>query len=185
MAPETNPGAFMRLFPGAGKGIRRDSGFGFAGDHPGRSRGAWRRRADRVKPRRGDLFIAPARPSLSFFLFFSGAALARLQNPPPAAPLKNKKNGGWSRSSINRSPPRGFLALGAPGIAKKQLEHSGWSSCPLASTFAKASAFARSYGGQDGGQAVAQSLGQPRRGRVCLASGWLAGLGSWTGGDAV
>ena len=37
---------------------------------------------DRLKPRRGGLFIAPAQPPL-FFLFFSGAGLARLSDSVP------------------------------------------------------------------------------------------------------
>jgi hypothetical protein len=66
-------------------------------------------------PARGGLFIAPAQPPPSFFLFFSGAGPAPLplSNSPPAAPLKNKKKAGGSRSSINRSPLTGFLALGS------------------------------------------------------------------------
>jgi hypothetical protein len=65
-----------------------------------------------LKPRRGGLPIAPAEPP-SLFLFFSGAALARLSNSPPAAPLKNKKKGGGSRSSYKQVTPTGFLAPGA------------------------------------------------------------------------
>jgi len=66
-----------------------------------------------ANPARGGLFIAPAQPPPCFFLFFSGAALARLSNSLPAAPLKNKKNGGGSRSLYKQVTPTGFLALGA------------------------------------------------------------------------
>jgi hypothetical protein len=45
----------------------------------------------------------------SFFLFFSGAGLARLSNCPPAAPQKNKKNGGGSRSSYKQVTPDGVF----------------------------------------------------------------------------
>ena len=53
----------------------------------------------RSNPARGGLFIAPAQPPPSFFLFFSGAGLARLSNSTPAAPLKNKKNRRGPRSA--------------------------------------------------------------------------------------
>jgi len=54
--------------------------------------------------------IPPAPPPLSFFLFFSGAGLGCLLNYPPAAPLKNKKNGGGSRfPSLARKTSRPWL----------------------------------------------------------------------------
>jgi hypothetical protein len=39
-------------------------------------------------------------PPPSFFLFFSGAGLARMSKRPSAAPLKNKKKGGRLRFSL-------------------------------------------------------------------------------------
>ena len=67
-----------------------------------------------LNPVRGGLFIAPARPPPSFFLFFSGAGLARLSNrpPPDKSGLKNKRRVA-GRGAINRSPLAGFVALGA------------------------------------------------------------------------
>jgi hypothetical protein len=65
-----------------------------------------------LKPRQGWPVYSAGTPTPSFFLFFSGASLARRSNCPPAAPLKNKENGGGSRfSPINRSPLRGFWPL--------------------------------------------------------------------------
>ena len=70
-----------------------------------------RRRAPRAKnPVRGELFVGESRPTPFFFLFFSGAGLARLLNCSPAAPLKNKKKkeGGGGAGAINRPPLAGF-----------------------------------------------------------------------------
>ena len=90
-----------------------------SGPTPGRELG---RDGTGSNPVRGGLFIAAAPPTPpSCFLFFSGAGLDRLLNSPPAAPLKNKKQEVWSRrSSIDRPPLRGFLALGAENPCKEQ-----------------------------------------------------------------
>jgi len=56
--------------------------------------------ANWFNPARGGLFIAPVQPPPSFFLFFSGAGLARMSKRPSAAPLKNKKKGGRLRFSL-------------------------------------------------------------------------------------
>jgi hypothetical protein len=52
-------------------------------------------------------------------VFFSGAGLARLSNSTPAAPLKNKKDGGGSRSAYKQVTPTGFLAWRALGVIRK------------------------------------------------------------------
>jgi hypothetical protein len=58
-------------------------------------------------------------------LFFSGAGLARLSNSARAAPLKNKKKGGGSRSAYKQVTPTGFLALGARWRRAESTKSSG------------------------------------------------------------
>jgi hypothetical protein len=65
--------------------------------------------ANWLNPARGGLFIAPAQPPPSFFLFFSGAGLARLSSRASAAPLKNKKNGSGSRFCYKQATPDGVF----------------------------------------------------------------------------
>jgi len=89
-------------------------------------------------PARGGLSIAPAQPHPPLFLFFSGAAPARLSNCPPAAPLKNKKNGGWSNAPYKQATPDGVSCRGLdicarviPGRGSRGLEVHGYPQAPL------------------------------------------------------
>ena len=76
---------------------------------------------NRLKPRRGGLFIAPGPPPPSFFLFFSGAGTARSLSWPPAAPLKNKKKGCESRFSYRQATPDRVIEA-AHGVGGKEAQ---------------------------------------------------------------